>query len=245
MNIFHLTDIEVHEVSLVDHGAIDHDFTNVKSALAGYRWLKAQVKDAAEKAQISVESLAEKSGINSTELEAITAGQKNANIVDLRKIAQVLGLKGATVPKPTEAEMDEKGIKALIVKALEPLTKAFNDMKALYEGEKTLREKAVKDAADAKAAAEKLVADKTSGVPEEVLKRLDAAEKTAADFQKLVKDDLDDMEKQVKERFDANEKAAGLTGSQKIAGQDEPPTDGGTKTRFPSFAGVGYKGIKK
>ena len=63
MAIFHLTNIVPSEVSLVDHGAIDHDFTGSKSAQKN-RWFIDTLKRAVEAAKISVEDLADKTGID-------------------------------------------------------------------------------------------------------------------------------------------------------------------------------------
>lgn len=229
--IFHLSNIDVREVSLVDHGAIDHDFTDHKSG-AKARWFADTFKNRINEAKISVDALAEKSGIDSKELEAISTGSKSAKAPQLSKIAEALGLKSD--PKNKEADdMDEKKIKAMLEALLSPLTKALDavkeDVKKVVDERKAEADKA---AAAAKTAKDKADEDAKSALPpadaKELTERLTKAEATV----KELGDQLESAAKQIVARFEEVEKTQGAGRSQKIAGGDEDEK----KVKWPSFA---------
>lgn len=228
--IFHLSNIDVHEVSLVDHGAIDHDFTDHKSG-AKARWFADTFKNRINAAKISVEALADKSGIDSKELEAISMGSKSAKAPQLSKIAEALGLKSD--PKNKEADMDKKAIEALFKELLSETTKALGQVK---EDLKTVTafvvEAAKEKEADAKTAKDKADEDAKNALPpadaEELTERLTKAEEKVKEQGELI----DSMAKQVVARFEEVEKSLGAGRSQKITGGD----DDGKKVKWPSLA---------
>ena len=229
--IFHLSNIDVHEVSLVDHGAIDHDFTDHKSG-AKARWFADTFKNRINAAKISVDALADKSGIDSKELEAISKGSKSAKAPQLSKIAEALGLKSD--PKNKEADdMDEKKIKAMLEALLSPFTKALDaikaDVKTVVDERKVEADKAK---ADAKTAKDKADEDAKNALPpadaKELTERLTKAEEKVKELGELI----DSMAKQVVSRFEEVEKSFGAGRSQKIAGGD----DDTKKVKWPSLA---------
>ncbi len=228
--IFHLSNIDVHEVSLVDHGAIDHDFTGHKAAQKA-KWFAATLMKRVAEAKISVDVLAEKSGIDSKELEAISTGAKSATQEQLVKIAEALGLKN--VPSNKEADMDKKAIEELLKSLLSPFKKALDQHK---EDLKKVTEFVVAAAkekeAAVKAAKEKADEDAKNALPpadaKELTERLTKAEATV----KELGDKLEEAAKQIVARFEEVEKAQGAGRTQKIAGGDE----GEVKTKWPSFA---------
>lgn len=228
--IFHLSNIDVREVSLVDHGAIDHDFTDHKAEQKA-RWFAGTLMKRINEKQISVDVLAEKSGIGSEELSAISTGAKSVTGGQLVKIADALGLKND--PTNEEAEMDKKAIEDLFAKLLSPITKALEsvkgDVKNIVDARKTEADKAKADADAAKAQAEK---DKKDKLPPADVKELTVRLTKAEETVKELGDKLEDAAKQIVARFEEIEKAFGKGRSQKI--NDEG--DGNDKkTRWPSF----------
>lgn len=228
--IFHLTNINVGEVSLVDHGAIDHDFTGSKSAQKN-RWFIDTLKRAVESAKISVEDLADKTGIDSKELGAISAGSKQATGDQLAKIAEALGLKGALNPTKEADNMNEEAIKKLVSVLLAPLTKALEGVKesltAMAEKQKSLEE-----------GFEKAVSDAGKSAP--VLSEEAKAEAKHRDADiKQLKEDVVEIEKQTISALEDLSKCIGAS-SQKIAdnGGGDEGKDANGKKRFhwKSFA---------
>lgn len=224
--IFHLINIDVSEVSLVDHGAIDHDFTGSKSAQKN-RWFVDTLKRAVEAAKISVEDLADKTGIDSKELGAISAGSKQATGDQLAKIAEALGLKGALNPTKEADKMNEEEIKKLVSLALVPTNKALEMikeiLKAQEEKQKTLEE-----------GFEKAVTDAGKSAPVLTEEAKKAAEKRDAEI-KALQEDVVEIEKQTISALEDVKKLIGAS-SQKIAGQDDKGEEG-KKTKWPSFSG--------
>ena len=226
--IFHLHDISVHEVSLVDHGAIDEMFTETKSKLGEKErrekargWIVTAIKE-----QISAGKLAEKSGIDSKAIEAI----KTDVPVDDRTliaIASSLGFKGVSqeLPQNEEHEMNKEEIVALITSsikaALAPLTEKLGEF-----------EKAQKEAKDAKEASDKKKIEDGKTDEQKSAEKIEALEKGLKEANDQIKVLVEDSVK----RFERIEKI--VTGkSSKINGNDDDKKE----VKFPSFAGVGSR----
>ena len=228
--IFHLSNIDVNEISLVDHGAIDHDFTDKKRDQKS-RWFAGTLMKRINEKQISVAVLAEKSGIDSEELSAISTGEKSVKGDQLVKIADALGLKND--PTNEEADMDKKAIEALVKGLLEPLMKGFKEMKESVQGIVDERKAEADEAeADVKTAKDKADKDAKDALPPADAKALTGRLAKVEETVKQLGDKLEDAAKQIVARFNEVEKAVGKGRSQKIAGEggDE------VKTKWPSFA---------
>ena len=228
--IFHLHDISVHEVSLVDHGAIDEMFTETKSKLGEKErrekargWIVTAIKE-----QISAGKLAEKSGIDSKAIEAI----KTDVPVDDRTliaIALSLGFKGVSqeLPQNEEHEMNKEEIVALIASSIKavlaPLTEKLGEFEKAQKEAKDLKAKAE---ADAKKAKEDGKSDEEKSA-EALTAATDAIEEMNKQIKVLVEDTV--------KRF---ERVEGLvTGkSSKLNSNDD---DGKKEVKWPSFSGMG------
>ena len=230
--LFHLHDIDTHEVSLVDHGAIDEPFTDIKSAdrerVLGLKWVGAFVKNKIKSEKISVESLAEKSGIATRAIEAIASGG-TVKVAELLAVASALGLDGAAlkVPKEQGDTMNEE-MKKFVAGLLAPLTKALDEIKAKMktDGEAAKKEK---DAAEAKVKEDEKKAEeaKSADKPEDLKAVIEKIEETKKETMKALEQMIDDSIK----RFEAIEKLIGAK-STKIDGQDDEKKT----VKWPSFA---------
>lgn len=236
--IFHLHTIDVGEVSLVDHGAIDEDFIELKHSRMreGRRisWLKKSARLMLKDEKISADVVAEKSGIDKEVLIKISAGEINPSDAVINRIAEALGLHLEPKASPKhEDNMDEKEIKALVEKAIkaacEPLTKALEGIKTLVS---ELGDKVTKQV------------ENTSGPSAEIVK--EAVEKAVKAGLKDVTKKLDEFEKIVDEntketltKFEALEKTIGKKDSKKISGQD--PEGGKSAGKWPSFVDAASK----
>lgn len=229
--IFHLHDIAVHEVSLVDHGAIDEMFTETKSKLGEKErrekargWITTAIKE-----QISAGKLAEKSGIDSKAIEAIKTGV-TVDDRTLIAIALSLGFKGVSqeLPQNEEHEMTKEEIAALVASsikaALAPLTEKLGEFDKAQKEVKDLKAKAE---ADAKKAKEEGKSDEQKST-----EKVEALEKGLKEANEQIKVLVEDSVK----RFERIEKI--VTGkSSKLNGNDDDKKE----VKFPSFAGVGSR----
>lgn len=143
--LFHLHDIEVHEVSLVDRGAIDEVFIEVKSMdkkANGLKWLRAVIRE-----KISAGVSVGGTGIDSKAIEAIKAGEPATESAILA-IASAIGLDGASIiPTKEDENMNEEQVKALVAGLLKPFEKSLDELKsAVADAKGEDANKAEKDA---------------------------------------------------------------------------------------------------
>ena len=230
--LFHLHDIDTHEVSLVDHGAIDEPFTDIKSAdrerVLGLKWVGAFVKNKIKSEKISVEALAEKSGIASRAIEAIASGG-TVKVTDLLAVASALGLDGAAlkVPKEKGDTMNKEEMEKFVKGLLAPFTKALDEVKKELKARKDDEEKEKTKTEEDK---KKTEAAKAKEKPEDLKALTDKFDV----LEKEVKECLENIVKDSIDRFKEIENLIGAK-STKIEGQDD---DGKKKTvKWPSFSG--------
>ena len=221
LGLFHLHDIEVHEVSLVDRGAIDESFTEVKKAeprdrkAAGERWTVSTVRERIKSGEISAD-VVDKLGIKSG---------REASDVELLTIAKAVGLDGVD-PKGEKETMNKEEMKKFVEGLLEPFKKSFDELKGVIDAITTA-------AADDKAAKEKAEKEKKEAGKPEVSEEIKAALAPLLEKLETIEKGQEQIVKDTIGRFEDLEKAVGAK-SEKIKGQDEE----GKKTKWPSFAGI-------
>lgn len=214
----HLHDIDVHEVSLVDRGMIDENFIERKRAAtieekrtkAALAWKMISVRDALSNGRISVEVLAEKSGIDSTAIESFKTGKLGDRVTVERLFRGLEAAGDKEVPKNGGVKMTKEEIKALLEGLLKPVLEKIGFL-----------EKAVKEAGEGTKASSDEVKTSLAKLTEDV---------------KGLRDDVDNSVDQTIKRFENVEKH--LEGkTQKIEGQGEGDGKGGKekKAKWPSF----------
>lgn len=234
--LFRLFDISVKEVSLVDHGMIDEDFTERKNRAAvekrtkGVMWLASVVKKMVTDKKISAEVLAEKTGIGPEDLKAIDL-DTSEGVEKIRKVAVALGLRGAgqVIPTTEDKNMTKEEIEALVKGLLEPVTQGLNALKADLDAIKTQAPDGEGKARDEKVVALEKSIDELKGKLDEAGKKLDEAVKAAEEAAKKTTES-DKSAEEVKNRLTLAEKVIAGS-SKKELGQED---GNGKKSKFPS-----------